>query len=496
MEDIQSAQAMRDRVAMRPSKPAFAILFAGAFASLHLGLMGTASLPGAGGRDLPGYVAMTDANSAIVADPRNASPNDFGLLRFVGEHLLGFFVGDAHAADDARKTRQTAALSQKVYEKLTEAQALVEEGDVQAGLGILEGMRGNARLTPYETAQLYNYLAYTYFTLERYADAIEAYKVILEQPDLPAALAQNSLYTLAQLYFTVEDYRSAVDTIKRWFAAAPEPTKTAWLLLAQGYYQLGQYASVIEPVDQAIALMQAQGAPPEERLLLLKRAAFYELGDYQSLASVMQQIVALYPRKGHWMTLAAAYSEIGDTRRQMVIMEMLFEAGDLERTEQVRNLANLYLLHKTPYKAARLLSRQMDTGKLERTAANLRLLAQAWQQAHEDSEAIAPLAEAAELSEGGELYLRLAQSQINLGRYADAAASLETALARGGIKRPDQARIMLGLAWFELDRLAKAREAFAAAAADERSRKTAQQWLDFIASERARRAALASAQPS
>ena len=502
MERIQKTQAMRERLAMQLSKPGLPGLLAGVFASLQLGILASVTLPAAGlglsvaGVDQPRYAATSDAHAEWVTDAPIAARNDIGLARQVGGRLLEFFVGDAHAAEDERKTRQTAALSQKVYEKLTEAQALVEAGDVQAGLDILEGMRGNARLTAYETAQLYNYLAYTYFTLERYSDAIKAYKVILEQPDLPAALAQNSLYTLAQLYFTVEDYRSAVESIKRWFEAAPEPTETAWLLLAQGYYQLGQYQNVIEPVDKAIELMQAQGKPPEERLLLLKRAAYYELGDYKSLASVMRQLVDLYPRKGHWMTLAAAYSELGDTRRQMVIMEMLFEAGELERAEQVRNLANLYLLHKTPYKAARLLDQQMEIGKLEQSEANLRLLAQAWQQAHEDSEAIAPLAQAAALASGGELYLRLAQSQLNLGRYADAAASLETALARGGIERPDQARIMLGLAWFELDRLAEAREAFVAAAADERSRKTAQQWLDFIASERARRAALTNAQPS
>lgn len=396
------------------------------------------------------------------------------------------------AADDdgGRKTRQTAALSQQVYEKLTDAQTLVEAGDYEQGLGVLRSLEGNARLTPYERAQLYNYLAYTYFTMERYKEAIGAYQKVLEQPELPPALAQNSLYTLAQLYFTVEDYQSAVTTIKRWFEVADKPTDTAWLLLGQAYYQLGDYAAAIKPIDEAMALARARGEVPEERLFLIKRAAYFELGDYKRLVEVVRELVRLYPRTSHWMTLAGAYSELGDTRRQMVIMEMLHESGELERPEQLRNLANLYLLHGAPYKAARLLDAQMAAGKLPSDVANLRLLAQSWQQAREDERALVPLAAAAKASSGGDLYVRLAQSYLNLGRYPEAVEALETGIARGDLRRPDQARVMLGLSLFELDRLDAAREAFREASKDERSRKTAEQWIEFIAAEVRRREAL------
>lgn len=391
---------------------------------------------------------------------------------------------------EGRQTRQTAALSQKVYEKLTEAQTMVESGQVEQGLAVLKSLEGNSRLTPYERAQLYNYLAYTYFTMERYRDAIGAYQQVLNQPDLPPALAQNSLYTLAQLYFTVEDYRAAVTTIERWFEVAEKPTDTAWLLLGQAYYQLGEYRAAIEPIDKAMAMARERGETPEERLFLIKRAAWFELGDYKNLVKVVRELVRLYPRTSHWMTLAGAYSQLGDTRRQMVIMEMLHESGELERPEQLRNLANLYLLHGAPYKAANLLQQQMDAGTLTADVGNLRLLAQCWQQAREDERALGPLSAAAEASKGGDLHVRLAQSYLNLGRYEDAVDALRTGIARGELSRPDQASVMLGLALFEIGRLGAAREAFADAAGDKRSRKTAEQWMAFIEAEVKRREAL------
>lgn len=397
----------------------------------------------------------------------------------------------AHAQEDAdRKTKQTAAMGQKVYQKLTEAQELIENKQYQQGLSILEEIERFPKLTTYERAQLYNYFAYTYFTMERYRDSIDAYKKVLREPELPEALEANTLYTLAQLYFTIEDYRSAVQTIEKWFAQADKPTETAYLLLGQGYYQIGEYRKSVTPIDKGIAMVKERGEVPSESLYLLKRAAYFELKDYKGLVQVMRELVRLYPKKEHWMTLAGAYSELGDTRKQMVIMELLYEAGNLTRAAQIKNLANLYLLHETPVKAAQLLDRHIGDGTLEKSVQNLRLLAQAWQQAKEDEKSIDPLKAAAARSADGDMYVRLGQAYINLDRYGEAVDALRQAIDRGQLRRPDQAHIMLGLSLFELQKYRPAKQAFQVAERDKRSRKAASQWIAYIDSEIERQEAL------
>ena len=92
------------------------------------------------------------------------------------------------AAQEERKTKQTVAMSQQVYEKLSEVQELVEAKDYAGAENILREMRNSDRLSDYERAQIWNLTGYSYYLQERYDDAINAYEQVMRQPDLPEAL--------------------------------------------------------------------------------------------------------------------------------------------------------------------------------------------------------------------------------------------------------------------------------------------------------------------
>jgi len=409
--------------------------------------------------------------------------------------LAALMCAGAPAQEDddsgsGRKTKKSQSMSQPVYEKLTEAQELIEADKTQEGLAKLDEIKAMDGLSPYETAQLYNYYAYTYFTLERYRQAIRSYEIVLQQPELPEGLRNSTLYTLAQLYFTTEEYRQAVDAIKRWFEVIDKPTENAYLLLGQGYYQLGEYKNGLEPLKKALKMVKARGEVPKENLYLLLRVMYFELGDFENMARVIEEMLPHYNKPEYWMTLAGAYSEMKQMEKQMSIMEMLYETGNLERANQVVNLANLYLLHEVPYKAAKVLDKGVQSGKIEPTVRNLRLLSQAWQQAQEHEKSIEPLRRAADKSSDGDLNVRLAQSYLSLEMYEEAAEALRDGLEKGNIRREDTANVMLGLSLFEQKKYNAARTAFQKAAKDERSRKAANQWLAYIDSEVKRKEAL------
>ncbi len=406
---------------------------------------------------------------------------------FVVSTIPAVSAQDSSDSGEKRKTRKTPSMSEKVYKKLTEAQELIEAKDYVAGLAALSDLASEPKLSNYEKAQLYNYFAYTYFTLERYEDAIASYEQVLAQPDLPEALETNSLYTLAQLYFIIEDYQKAVDIINRWFTVTEKPTENAYMLLGQGYYQLEQYENSLVPLKKAYAMVKGRGDIPKQNLLLLLRVDYYNLGDYENMLEILKELVELYPKVEYWLTMAGTYSELKRLDKQMSILEMMYEAGSLQRGNQQLNLANLYMLHEAPYKAAVLLEKGMGEGKIEENIRNLRLLSQAWLQAQENEKSLPPLIQAAKLTKDGELDMRLAQAYINLYRYDEAIKSLRTAFKKGGLKRPDQANIMLGLALFETQNFDDSLEAFRAASKDKRSRKAAETWLGYVTSEKQRK---------
>lgn len=410
---------------------------------------------------------------------------------------LAVFATPLSAQDDGeeRETKVTQAMSQQVYESLTEIQALVEAEDFNGAQALIKELQGRKKLSPYETAQIWNLSGYAAYLDEKYPEAISAYEKVLQQPELPEALQQSTLKTMAQLQFTIEDYETALDTVKRLMAIIPEPSADIYMLEGQAYFQLGKYETAIAPIKKAIDMSRAQGNVPRENWLLLLRVCYWEMKDFPNMLLVLEELIQLYPKDSYVLTLAGVYSELGDTKKQLALTEALYEKGYIDGKAHAVNLANLYLLHGIPYKAAIVLEKNIESDNIPADVRNLRLLSQAWYSAREDRKAIPPLQQAAALSEDGELYIRLAQSYINLEEWDNAADSATKALQLGELKRQDTANIMYGMALFNQKKFEQARTAFQAAASDKRSSRAASQWIAYVDSELRRRDMLTQEAP-
>ena len=401
--------------------------------------------------------------------------------------LLAVVSGQASAQDNERKTKETVAMSQQVYEKLAEIQEMIEAKDYASALRNIEELKGRKGLTDYERAQLWNITGYSYYLQELYPDAIRAYDQVLATPGLPEALLLSTLKTKAQLHFTEEDYESALKVVRQLMAAIPEPSADVLMIEGQALFQLGRFDEALVPIKTAIQMYREQGQKPRENWLLLLRVIYFEQKEYELMIDVVKELITYYPKDTYILTLAGVYSELGDTKKQLALTEVLYEQGMLNTASHVTNLANLYLLHGLPYKAATLLDKEMKANIVESNERNLRLVSQAWYQAREDEKAIPPLEQAAKLSSDGELYIRLAQAHLNLENWSEAAAAVEQGQRVGGLKRNDTANIMLGMALFNQKRLEQARRAFERAASDSRSQRAASQWIAYVDSEIKRR---------
>ncbi len=407
--------------------------------------------------------------------------------------LLAIFLGASFShvfaaeAEEPTNTKKTVAMSQPVFEKLQKAQGLVEKKDYRGALGLLDELKSKKGLSAYENAQIWNLTAYIQYLRENYPAAIKAYERVLAQPNLPDALVQSTLKTQAQLYFTAENYSKALETAQRLVKMVKQPNADLYMLMGQAYYQLGKYRQALNPIRRGIDLHKAQGKKPKENWLLLMRVCYHEMKDYKGMVKVLKELIRLYPKDDYLLTLAAAYSELGNTKRQLTLTEALYEKGYLQDAHHAKNLANLYLMHGLPVKAAKLLEKEINAGRIEANERNLTLLSQSWYQAREDKKSIPPLERAAAQSGTGELYVRLGQSHMNLSQWQAAAEAVKKGLAKGGVRRRDTANVMLGMALFNQKQLKDARSAFVAASKDKRSAKLARQWLGFIDSEVQRR---------
>ncbi len=433
-------------------------------------------------------VTRTLFSASALAVAITAAQSGISQLPAAGG-LASFALPAAHAQDgqqEERETRKTPALRNAVYEKLAEAQTAAEEKDLATAEQVLNDMindRGKDELNSYELANVYNLMAFIHYSREDYGRALQAYENVVRQPDIPLAMEINTRYTVAQLYFVQEQWREGISALLKWFEMSDNAPANAYVLLAQGYYQLEDFPKALENVEIAIDLYREKDKTPKEQWYNLARFLYTDRGDIDRSMEVLEQLLIHYPKKDYWVQLSYMYSEKQNEVRQLGSMETAYVQDLLDKDGELRNLASLYLSQGVPYKAGKVLERGFEEGTVEDTTKNYELMAGSWRQAQEIDKAIPAMETAASKSDSGELYSQLGSVYLDGDEFDKAIEAINKGLQRGGVKRPDTARLVLGMAYFNREEYDKAREAFKAAGRDERSEQYARQWIKYMDSE-------------
>ena len=405
--------------------------------------------------------------------------------------LIADSVAQESRAKKKEKTRKTPALRNNIYEKLAEAQTFAEAKDYASAEEILNEMLDatskKSKLNAYELANVYNTYAFLRYAVEDYNGALNYYqKVIDQRPQIPVALEVGTLFTIAQLHFLQENWQKGIDTLNQWMAVTEIPNTNAYVLLANGYFQLKDYDKSLENIQIAIDREEAAGKLPKEQWYNLARFIHFDRDSFAEALDILEILIMYYPKKQYWVQASHLYGEQKDEARQLAILEATYQQNLLDKSQDLVLLSQLYLNAEVPYPAAKTLEKGFKDEIVEDDSKNYELAGVAWRQAQEVTKSLPMLELAAEKSEKGELYARLGSVYLDVDKNKEAVAALSKGLKRGGVKRTDQARLALGMAYFNLGEFNFARKAFREAAKDKRAKAFARQWLKYINSEEKR----------
>ncbi len=410
-----------------------------------------------------------------------------------------------------RKTRRTPALSEKIYKVLGKAQEQADLNQYPAALKVLEDGLGYKleKLNSYERAQYFNFRGFLYYSQEKYEEALRAYENVLRQENLPAAMEDTTVYTMAQLYFIKEDFNNSIKMMLRWLEYQPSPTAQPLVLLGQAYYSLGtedgisetqakvQFKKGIPYILRAIDLYKASDKQPKENWYLLLRVMYFEMKENQKVVDILELLVNKWPKKEYWLQLAGMYGEMGSDaksekvrqvleKKQLATYETAYRQGYLAKGSELVNMSQLYMYHEAPYWASVVLAEGIKTGIIEKNKKNYENLAQARINAQDMRQSLEPLRLAAELAKDGELYKKLGQVYMQLDDYKNGAKYFGMALKKGGLKRRDSVAVYQGMCYFNMGQLNSAKKSFEIAAEDKRSRKQARKWISYLKKEKKR----------
>ncbi len=403
--------------------------------------------------------------------------------------VCGIFATGAAYADqedeerDNRKTKQAQAVSKAVYDRIQKAQEAIDADDSAAALKILNTLKGKKGLTDYELQNVLNYIGFVYYNLEKMPEAIATYEEMLRIPSIEEQIKKQTLYTLAQLSTMEEDYNKALRLLDEWFVLETNPAPDPYILYAQNLYQVTRYADMVRPIEAAMAVAEKRELTVKEDWYVLLNFAFFQQEDYEKVRDIQKILLINWPKKRYWFSLAGAYTELGEEQNLVAAYDAAMTQGLLEKESELVTMAQLYLQREVPYKAAVLLTEEMEKGRVAKNAKNYRLLSQAWTLAAEDKKAIPALLQAAKLSDEGELDLRLGNAYLNLGQFGECVAALNNGIKKGGIKSPDHAQISLGMCLYNQQKYRASIAAFREAGKTRRSGKVSRQWIRVINSD-------------
>lgn len=402
--------------------------------------------------------------------------------------FLVLVTGNAWGAE-----KKTYALSKSVYLKLQRVQEYVEQNEVEDAHELLDKML-DGRLSSYERAQTWYTKGSIYYQSEQMDDALFAFKqTVIEPTKIAELLAQSTLRAVLQLSMSLNQLTEIDGYVDTLLLISTQP-EVDQALAAQVYYKLENYSLAKNHIELAVQAYKANNITPKEGSLLLKNAILYEFNDASGMITTLNQLLEHYPKPKYMLFLASIYGQTGDTQKQTTLLESLYEIGELKSEGQYISLASLYIAEKVPFKGAVLIEQGIEKQIIDATQRNYELLSQAYLMAQEFDQAISALTKAAEKSESGELYLRLAYLLFDRFQYQQALTAVESALRKGySTKNPidddsepnqyGETHLLKAMLLFYLEQFDEAIVASQVASEYKSSRKHAEQWVSYIRAE-------------
>jgi tetratricopeptide (TPR) repeat protein len=375
-----------------------------------------------------------------------------------------------------KRERRNLAAGEWAFKKLSRAHELLAEERYDEARKLMDEMSRRKSLNPHEQALMWQTYAYIQSSQEHYEQAITSFEKCLALDALPDAAALGTQYNLGQLFMSVGRYADAVKILRDWLWRVENPAGSAYYLVAMAYAQLEDAKGALPYARKAVELAKK----PVEAWLQLLLAVEFELKHYAQVANTLEVLVTHFPKKSYFLQLSAVYGELGRDERALAALELAYFQGLLDRESELLNLAQAYLYHDIPYRAANVLAKGLAEKIISEDAEHWELLGDSWLHAREYDEALDPLRRAAALSEDGNLYVRIAQVHLERDESREAQEALAKGLSRGDLDNPGNAYLLLGITHVGIKRYAAARDAFAKAGKYEKSRKAARDWIKHV----------------
>jgi hypothetical protein len=213
----------------------------------------------------------------------------------------------------------------------------------------------------------------------------------------------------------------------------------------------GDYSQIQRDAQAAVAAAEKDGRKPSEDDLLRLADAARRTNSNALYSNTLEKLVLYYPKKDYWSAhLASIQRKPGFSDRLALDVQRLKLAnGLMTKADEYMELAQLALQAGLPIEAKAIVDKGYAAGALgagDQAARHQRLKDLVLKSESESAGLIDKQAsEAAAQKEGNDL-VKAGTVYASMGQYDKAVQLIEQGIAKGNLKRPDDAKLRLALA--------------------------------------------------
>ncbi|MFT4797806.1 MAG: tetratricopeptide (TPR) repeat protein, partial [Candidatus Azotimanducaceae bacterium] len=271
---------------------------------------------------------------------------------------------DMKSSATAAERRKVPPMKERTYKIISEAQILidpdsipVEEGeekpDVVANppkaIEMLKEALTRRGLNGYEVAQIWNTLAFAYYTIDDLPGTKMAYEKVLAQDKISLALELSSTRALFQLYYADENYAKSIEFIDKWMVLNEKPDTDITFIKATAYYQMERLDDALTTAIRLEAIAAELGKEMKENWLYIQVVLYNEKKDYDKVIELLERMIVSFPKKQYWMHLAGMYGEKEWDDKALSAYYAAYTQGMFEKETEVIMLSQRLLNAEVPF---------------------------------------------------------------------------------------------------------------------------------------------------
>ncbi len=270
--------------------------------------------------------------------------------------------------------------------------------------------------------------------------------------------------SIAGTYYRAKDYAKANQWYQRYFREGGTSAANRTLMI-QTQYLSGDLAGATRELTAEIQAAERSGAvPAEDRINLLMNAAVRQ-HDVNGETFALERLVTYYPKKEYWVTLLNRLQRKPSFSDRLTLdtYRLSLATGSMVAAADYSEMAQLALQAGSGAEAQQVVDKGFAAGilgtgpgadrdKRLRDLINKRV-AEAGKTAADDEK------QAMSAKDGNEL-VTIGFNQVFAGQKAKGLQLMQQGIAKGGLKRPDDAKLHLGIAQLMAGESAKAQATF------------------------------------